>query len=161
MIKQWLKLTRLFRCKRLSNTQWVVVLLLVVIGFYSGRYLGALGLLLIYYWFFLGQSRPPAQNTGRHRMDEMTNESSNQAANKAANQAANQTVSQSLAQACELLGVTLDATPKMIENARKKKISQCHPDKLYQASIQDKRAAADNVIAINQAYHTIKQYKGF
>ena len=63
-------------------------------------------------------------------------------------------------QACELLGVTRQDSLEVIKRAYRKKVSECHPDKLSQrqVSARDQSLAKDRLLAYQQAWELIKRH---
>tara|TARA_Y100001001_G_scaffold149779_1_gene159877 strand:+ start:1761 stop:2519 length:759 start_codon:yes stop_codon:yes gene_type:complete len=63
-------------------------------------------------------------------------------------------------QACELLGVTRRDSLKVIKRAYRKKISECHPDKLaqQQVSTREKSLAKEQLLNYQQAWELIKRH---
>ncbi len=125
----------------------LIYLLLAAVGFYFGRFVGALGLPLLY--FFYSVSRV---NQGRqpHRQSQQTKRSSS------GNTAGTTDV---LSWAYQELGVSKNADMASIEQARKRLLNHYHPDKLGQATEAEKRAAGRKVTQINQAYKIIKKVR--
>ncbi len=118
---------------------FVVYLALLAIGFYFGKWLGAIGLVGLYFFFlhYPGLAR------------------------QAANTRQPPSVSDVPVWAFQLLHITPDADKAAIEKARKKRLNQYHPDKLGQVSATEKQAAEEKIHQIHQAYQAIKTYKGF
>lgn len=115
----------------------LIYLLLAAIGFYLGKYLGAVGLCLLYFSFF-HQRRLSYKPQPK----------------KSANLV-------SIAWAYRELGVSETSDIETIKRARKKLINHYHPDKLGHASEDENRAAAAKVNRINRAFEAIQQVKGF
>ncbi|WP_417567257.1 DnaJ domain-containing protein [Marinobacter sp.] len=63
-------------------------------------------------------------------------------------------------QACELLGVTRRDSLEVIKRAYRKKVSECHPDKLaqQQVSSSDKSLAKERLLNYQQAWELIKRH---
>ncbi|KEF30778.1 MAG: molecular chaperone DjlA [Gammaproteobacteria bacterium] len=62
-------------------------------------------------------------------------------------------------QACQLLGVTRRETLTDIKRAYRRKVSECHPDKLAQQHMDaiEQRAAKDRLLRYQQAWELIKR----
>ncbi|WP_227539257.1 MULTISPECIES: DnaJ domain-containing protein [Marinobacter] len=63
-------------------------------------------------------------------------------------------------QACELLGVTRRDSLEVIKRAYRKKVSECHPDKLaqQQVSTSEKNLAKERLLNYQQAWELIKRH---
>ena len=63
-------------------------------------------------------------------------------------------------QACELLGVTRRDSLEVIKRAYRKKISECHPDKLAQQQVsdRDRSLAKERLLHYQQAWELIKRH---
>lgn len=63
-------------------------------------------------------------------------------------------------QACELLGVTRRDSLEVIKRAYRKKVSECHPDKLAQqrVSASEKSLAKERLLNYQQAWELIKRH---
>jgi len=64
-------------------------------------------------------------------------------------------------QACQLLGVTRRDSFDVIKRAYRKKVSECHPDKLAQQSLSamDRARAKDRLLRYQQAWELIKRHQ--
>ncbi len=121
---------------RLGQTLTVVIyLLLIAIGFYFGKWLGAIGLVAIYFYF--------AQQ--RKDTDKVVSAPQNT----------------DVVWAYQLLGVSQNADKQTIEKARKRLLNHYHPDKLGPANDEERRLAEKKVDEINRAYQAIKKHKEF
>lgn len=116
----------------------LIYLSLIAVGFYFGKWLGAVGLVAIYFYF--SQARLLAKKNEHSVVPPQATE---------------------LTWAYRELGVAETADSEMIKQARKRLLNHYHPDKLGQASDAEKQAAEQKVNDINRAYAAIKQYKGF
>ncbi len=112
----------------------LIYLSLIAIGFYFGKWLGAIGLVAIYFF------QQKENGSGAKLSVEKSND---------------------IAWAYQLLGVSQNADIQIIEKARKRLLNHYHPDKLGQASNDEKRLAEEKVDEINQAYQAIKKHKEF
>lgn len=63
-------------------------------------------------------------------------------------------------QACELLGVTRRDSFEIIKRAYRKKVSECHPDKLAQQQVSstEQTLAKERLLAYQQAWELIKRH---
>lgn len=63
-------------------------------------------------------------------------------------------------QACELLGVTRRDSLEVIKRAYRKKVSECHPDKLAQKQVNasEKHLAKERLLNYQQAWELIKRH---
>ena len=63
-------------------------------------------------------------------------------------------------QACELLGVTRRDSLEIIKRAYRKKVSECHPDKLAQQQVSPREhaLAKDRLLHYQQAWELIKRH---
>ena len=63
-------------------------------------------------------------------------------------------------QACEILGVTRRDSLEVIKRAYRKKVSECHPDKLAQQQIsaRDQNLAKERLLYYQQAWELIKRH---
>ncbi len=118
----------------------VIYLVLIVIGFYFGKWLGAIILPGIYFYFFHARRLTQAQTRKN------TVPSSNDT---------------DLTWAYRELGVAQSADSHTVKQARKRLLNHYHPDKLGQADASEKQAAEQKIDTINRAYAAIKQHKGF
>src|SRR6056297_444736 len=66
-------------------------------------------------------------------------------------------------QACELLGVTRRDSLENIKRAYRKKVSECHPDKLAQQQVspRDQSLAKERLLHYQQAWELIKRHNTF
>lgn len=117
----------------------VIYLALIAVGFYFGKWLGAIGLVAIYFFFF--HSRQLLKTPDRPTLSA--------------------TKTTDLSWAYHELGVSQSADSDSIKRARKRLLNHYHPDKLGQATAQEKNAAEQKINSINRAYAAIKQHKGF
>lgn len=117
----------------------VIYLALIAVGFYFGKWLGAIGLVAIYFFFF--HSRQLLKTQDRPTLSA--------------------TETNDLSWAYRELGVSQSSDSDSIKQARKRLLNQYHPDKLGQATAQEKHAAEQKINRINRAYTAIKQRKGF
>lgn len=64
-------------------------------------------------------------------------------------------------QACQLLGVTRRDSFDVVKRAYRKKVSECHPDKLAQQSLSamDRARAKDRLLRYQQAWELIKRHQ--
>ncbi len=116
----------------------VVYLLLVAVGFYFGRYVGALGCVLGYWYFF----PPRTGEKNRLWQGKLTRHSTSKSAPD---------------WAYHTLDIAPDSDWESVKKARKKQLNRYHPDKLpADASAQDKQRASDSVNHINRAFDLIK-----
>ncbi len=113
----------------------LIYLILIAIGFYFGKWLGAIGLVAIYFYFV--QQKKNSQNTDSLSAEQPTD----------------------IAWAYQELGVSKNADKQAIEKARKRLLNHYHPDKLGQASDEEKRLAEKKVDNINRAYQAVKEHK--
>ncbi|MGY0399665.1 MAG: J domain-containing protein [Ostreibacterium sp.] len=116
--------------------QKLVYLVLVALGFTFGKYVGAVGLPLVYFIY-------------RRRTNQPTETQHYNASSIA-----------SIDWAYQVLRVSPSADAKTIMQARKKQLNQFHPDKLGQVSETEKKLAEEKINQINRAYATIRQVKG-
>ncbi|AOY89785.1 molecular chaperone DjlA [Marinobacter salinus] len=67
---------------------------------------------------------------------------------------------ESYEQACALLGVTRRDAPDMVKRAYRKKVSECHPDKLAQQQISavERATAKERLLRYQQAWELIKRH---
>jgi DnaJ like chaperone protein len=61
-----------------------------------------------------------------------------------------------LQRACQLLGVTATSTLKQIKAAYRRKVSQCHPDRLEDRANEVRQLATEQTAAINDAYRLLR-----
>ncbi len=118
-----------------KNINILIYLILIAIGFYFGKWLGAIGLVAIYFYFF--QLKKGISNTDSLSVEQPTD----------------------IAWAYQELGVSKNADRQAIEKARKRLLNHYHPDKLGQASDEEKRLAEKKVDEINRAYQAVKEHK--
>ncbi len=130
----------------------LIYLFLIAVGFYFGKWLGAIGLVLIYFFFF--HQRQLAKKW-QNQSSQKTQTSQNQ------NQPANRSMHVKIDWAYHELGIAQSANAEEIKRARKKLLNHYHPDKLGQATATEKKVAEEKVNQINRAYEAIKQFKGF
>ena len=66
-------------------------------------------------------------------------------------------------QACELLGVTRRDSLEIVKRAYRKKVSECHPDKLAQQQVseRDRTLAKERLLHYQQAWELIKRHNTF
>lgn len=115
--------------------QWLIYLALVAIGFYFGKFFGALALPLLYFYVFSAKRQP---NQPR--------------------QPQKQTRGNSLDWAYRILGVSPQADDTAIKKARKQLLNKYHPDKLApDADDYEKQLASDKINEINRAFKAIAQ----
>ncbi len=114
----------------------LIYLSLIAIGFYFGKWLGAIGLVAIYFYFF----QQKKNGSGTKPSVEESND---------------------IAWAYQLLGVSQNTDKQTIEKARKRLLNHYHPDKLGQANDDEKRLAEKKVDEINRAFQAIKKHKEF
>lgn len=120
----------------------VVYMALIAVGFYFGKWLGAVGLVAIYFFYF--HSRQLAKQQQRQ-----------------SSRSTNHMPRVDLAWAYQVLGVSQSADAQTIKQARKKLLNHYHPDKLGHVTESEKQAAEHKVNDINRAFQAIKQAKGF
>lgn len=118
----------------------VIYLGLIAVGFYFGKWLGALGLIAIYFFFFHSRQLARQQSQKNAKIPQKSND---------------------LTWAYRELGVAKNADSETIKQARKRLLNHYHPDKLGQAEKEEKHAAEQKVNDINRAYQAIKQDKNF
>ncbi len=118
-----------------KNVTILMYLILIAIGFYFGKWLGAIGLVAIYFYF--SQQKKNAQNTDSLLVEQPTD----------------------IAWAYQELGVSQNADKEAIEKARKRLLNHYHPDKLGQATQEEKRLAEKKVDDINRAYQVVIKHK--
>ena len=58
--------------------------------------------------------------------------------------------------ACQLLGVTATSTQKQIKAAYRRKVNQCHPDRLEDTANEVRQLATEQMAAINDAYRLLR-----
>ncbi|TYC58233.1 molecular chaperone DjlA [Marinobacter sp. BW6] len=75
----------------------------------------------------------------------------------------NLSIPTSYQQACELLGVTRRDSLEVIKRAYRKKVSECHPDKLAQQQVdaRDRSLAKERLLNYQQAWDLIKRHNTF
>lgn len=118
--------------------QLAIYLALTAVGFYLGRYVGAVGLVLIYFMFF--HSRQIIREREKTVVPKTCAIPS---------------------WAFRVLGVSENADIKTIKKIRKQLLNQYHPDKLGAVTPAELKAAEQTIHEINQAYQAIKKFKGF
>ncbi|PID66553.1 MAG: hypothetical protein CR975_02330 [Gammaproteobacteria bacterium] len=118
----------------------IIYLLLFAIGFYFGKWLGAIGLVGICFYLFQRSKQPRQQTDNTGTSSPVTND---------------------LTWAYRELGVAKTADSSTVKRARKRLLNHYHPDKLGQADEGEKRAAEEKIKTINRAYEAIKQQQGF
>ncbi|PID63907.1 MAG: hypothetical protein CR974_00780 [Gammaproteobacteria bacterium] len=134
--------------------QVALYLTLASIGFYFGRYAGALGLVLLYGYFFW-RPKKPAANTGKRKKNAQNAKFTNSTG--AGRQRA---TILSLTWAYQTLAVDANSDWEAIKRKRKQLINCHHPDKLPpQASADDKQQAAEKINQINRAFAAIEQHR--
>jgi curved DNA-binding protein CbpA len=65
----------------------------------------------------------------------------------------------SMALACRLLGVQADSSWAQIKTSYRRKAGQWHPDRMQHGSEETRRQANDQMIAINQAYGLLREWR--
>ncbi len=118
-----------------KNINILIYLILIAIGFYFGKWLGAISLLAIYFYF--SQQKKNTQHTDSLSVEQPID----------------------IAWAYQELGVSRNADEQTIEKARKRLLNHYHPDKLGQATQEEKRLAEKKVDEINRAYQAVKEHK--
>lgn len=109
--------------------RWVIYLFLIAIGFYFGKYLGAVTLPVLYFYVFHYPKKP------------ITSEKP--------------TIT-TIHWAYRILQVPANADMKTIKKARKQLINQYHPDKLpITANDEEKQQASERINEINRAFEAI------
>ncbi|MBS9778324.1 MAG: DnaJ domain-containing protein [Gammaproteobacteria bacterium] len=123
----------------------VVYMTLIAIGFYFGKWLGAIGLIAIYFFYF--HSRQIIRQQGHNKNDK--------------NSAITPPSITDLAWAYQELNISKHADKNTIIKTRKKLLNNYHPDKLGKISEAEKAIAENKITQINKAYQAIKKAKGF
>lgn len=121
---------------------FLIYLALAAVGFYFGKWLGAIGLMVLYFFGF--HSRRMAEKQAKKQTERPTQQHIGD-----------------LSWACRTLGVSSSADEETIRKKRKQLLNHYHPDKLSQANETEKRAAEQKIHQINQAFKAIKQAKGW
>ncbi len=125
----------------------------MAIGFYFGRYVGALILSLIYLKY-----TNKLENVTRvlsrlfHSVNQRANSQSAQANQSAQLAQSDQATN---AWAYQLLEVSETDSAKAIKHARKRLINRYHPDKIPQADELARQRANEKIHAINRAFQVI------
>lgn len=57
--------------------------------------------------------------------------------------------------ACRILGVTPDSSREQIRSAYRRKVSQCHPDRLHSATDAVRKLATEQMAELNDAYRLL------
>lgn len=115
--------------------RWLIYLALIAVGFYFGKFFGALALPLLYFYTFTGkrESSQPRQEKKQARGN-------------------------SLDWAYRVLGVSAQASDEAIKKARKQLLNKYHPDKLApDADEYERQQASDKINEINRAFKAITQ----
>ncbi len=123
----------------------VVYMMLIAIGFYFGKWLGAVGLVAIYFFYF--HSRQLARQRHRQHGHNTSNKQTHSSVH--------------LSWAYRELGIPEHADRETVIRARKKLLNNYHPDKLGKISESEKATAENKITQINKAFQAIKQAQGF
>jgi DnaJ-domain-containing protein 1 len=57
--------------------------------------------------------------------------------------------------ACRLLGISPDSAREQIRSAYRRKVSECHPDRLHGANEQMRQLATEQMAELNHAYRVL------